>query len=60
MQLAATLFGHRYQFRDIKELLAKANDDLTREIQVRKRAEDGRSAGKGTAGFVKKRILAAG
>lgn len=27
MQLAATLFGHRYEFRDIKELLAKANED---------------------------------
>lgn len=27
MQLAATLFGHRYQFRDIKDLLAKANED---------------------------------
>jgi len=25
--LAATLFGHRYEFRDIKELLAKANED---------------------------------
>ncbi|WP_372593361.1 ethanolamine ammonia-lyase subunit EutB [Actinotalea sp.] len=27
MQLATTLFGHRYEFRDIKELLAKANED---------------------------------
>jgi len=27
VQLAATLFGHRYEFRDIKELLAKANED---------------------------------
>lgn len=27
MQLAATLFGHHYQFRDIKDLLAKANED---------------------------------
>ncbi len=27
MLLAATLFGHRYEFRDIKELLAKANED---------------------------------
>jgi ethanolamine ammonia-lyase large subunit len=25
--LAATLFGHRYEFRDIKELLAKANEE---------------------------------
>jgi ethanolamine ammonia-lyase large subunit len=27
MQLAATLFGHRYQFRDIKDVLAKANEE---------------------------------
>jgi ethanolamine ammonia-lyase large subunit len=27
MQLAATLFGHRYQFRDVADLLAKANED---------------------------------
>jgi len=27
MLLAATLFGHRYEFRDILELLAKANED---------------------------------
>ena len=27
MQLAATLFGRRYQFRDIKDLLAKANEE---------------------------------
>ena len=27
MSLAATLFGHRYEFRDIKELLAKANEE---------------------------------
>jgi ethanolamine ammonia-lyase large subunit len=27
MRLAATLFGHRYEFRDIKDLLAKANED---------------------------------
>lgn len=27
MLLAATLFGHRYEFRDIKDLLAKANED---------------------------------
>ncbi|ABL83531.1 MULTISPECIES: ethanolamine ammonia-lyase subunit EutB [unclassified Nocardioides] len=27
MQLAATLFGTRYQFRDIKDLLAKANEE---------------------------------
>lgn len=27
MQLAATLFGHRYQFRDVKDLLAKANEE---------------------------------
>src|SRR5665811_2507499 len=27
MQLAATLFGHRYQFRDIKDVLAKSNED---------------------------------
>lgn len=27
MQLAATLFGHRYQFGDVKEVLAKANED---------------------------------
>ena len=25
--LAATLFGHRYEFRDIKDLLAKANEE---------------------------------
>ncbi|MCU0265456.1 MAG: ethanolamine ammonia-lyase subunit EutB [Actinomycetia bacterium] len=25
--LAATLFGHRYEFRDVKELLAKANEE---------------------------------
>jgi len=27
MQLAATLFGRRYQFRDVKDLLAKANEE---------------------------------
>lgn len=27
MQLTSTLFGHRYEFRDIKDLLAKANED---------------------------------
>lgn len=27
MQLAVTLFGERYQFRDIKDLLAKANEE---------------------------------
>ncbi len=27
MTLAATLFGHRYTFRDIKDVLAKANED---------------------------------
>jgi ethanolamine ammonia-lyase large subunit len=27
MSLAATLFGHRYEFRDIKQLLAKANEE---------------------------------
>jgi len=27
MQLAATLFGHRYQFRDILDVLAKSNED---------------------------------
>lgn len=27
MRLTATLFGHRYEFRDIKDLLAKANED---------------------------------
>jgi ethanolamine ammonia-lyase large subunit len=27
MRLAATLFGHRYEFRDIKDLLAKANEE---------------------------------
>lgn len=25
--LTATLFGHRYEFRDIKDLLAKANEE---------------------------------
>jgi ethanolamine ammonia-lyase large subunit len=27
VHLAATLFGHRYQFRDVKDVLAKANED---------------------------------
>ena len=27
MKLAATLFGARYEFRDIKDLLAKANEE---------------------------------
>jgi ethanolamine ammonia-lyase large subunit len=27
VQLAATLFGHRYQFRDVMDVLAKANED---------------------------------
>ena len=27
MQLAATLFGHHYQFRDVKDVLAKANEE---------------------------------
>jgi ethanolamine ammonia-lyase large subunit len=27
MQLAATLFGHRYQFRDVLDVLAKSNED---------------------------------
>lgn len=25
--LAATLFGHRYEFRDVKDVLAKANEE---------------------------------
>ena len=27
MQLSVTLFGERYRFRDIKDLLAKANEE---------------------------------